>query len=593
MRQAWVTTAILAVVFAQAAKAVNFEQCLNNINQLTIEGKTDNHGHPVSPSSSNATAITFDLCVSQCGAGQEPFVWTVFSQQFSAWLLPWLALVSQLPFGSNDKLDNLNTMLLTLGSPTLAAYSLALTTLNGRWIASLFSDYRYPNVREAVQVLSSLQQSPLQVNTDEARLASLIVLRQNRKFWRKLLEGLNYTHTWSISAAASILWVVIAYVFTIIDYFSQSAQATINTNGGSVGSLWLWLLPVVVGWLQISPKCDSTRLVKAVDDANALSYIATSKSTPQRAGRKSEKHAFSLQFTKDNDLRKDERTTAPIHNYARSLPWVNSVMVVSGMFNNAFQRNRDHEPVTDTDWVNPNSRKRSQATAEQVENYCGSEPLPNSITSKSLPPRPTGRWGLDDNAISRMILASALALMLQWGTTGGAVVIVWFTPTVGLGCRSASYIVYGSISTLVWMMLLASSILTYYFTDTADSPTIPHSTNAVRPIRPTNYRIAGLLSIFLRRCGKFLAALNAGWIVAMGIIQFSSVFDRCYCNSSVFGLRKNAYNVITLTPDDAGSMRGAWICGFLLSGIPTLFYAGFIHLRVDPPLPTNHSNGET
>ena len=108
---------------------------------MTIDGKTDNHGNLLPPPTSNATAITYNLCISQCGAGQEPFQWAIFSQQFSSWLLPWLALVSQLPFGANDKLDNLESMLLTLGSPTLAAYSLALTVLNGRWIAQLFSNY--------------------------------------------------------------------------------------------------------------------------------------------------------------------------------------------------------------------------------------------------------------------------------------------------------------------------------------------------------------------------------------------------------------------------------------------------------------------
>jgi hypothetical protein len=146
---------------------------------MTLVGKTDNHGNPLDSSTANVTAITYDLCVEQCGAGQEPFQWTVFSQQFSSWLLPWLALVSQLPFGANDKCVNLESMLLTLGSPTLAAYSLSLTALNGRWIAQLFSNYRYPNVKNAVRILSSLQQSPLRVDTDDALLASLIMLPQN------------------------------------------------------------------------------------------------------------------------------------------------------------------------------------------------------------------------------------------------------------------------------------------------------------------------------------------------------------------------------------------------------------------------------
>ncbi|KAF8815081.1 hypothetical protein BYT27DRAFT_7249553 [Phlegmacium glaucopus] len=230
---------------------------------MTIDGKLDNHGRPLPASTNNATAITYNLCVSQCGADQESFQWSVFSQQFNAWLLPWLALISQLPFGANDITINLESMYLTVGSPTLAAYSLALTALNGRWIARRFWNYRDANVHSAVRVLSSLQQSPLRIS-DDAGLALLIILPQNDQWWQELGKSLQYTHTWSISSASSIAWVVIAYVFTLVDYFTQSAETNRNTSGGSVGTLWLWLLPIVFGWLHLSPKCDSTRLNEAL-----------------------------------------------------------------------------------------------------------------------------------------------------------------------------------------------------------------------------------------------------------------------------------------------------------------------------------------
>jgi hypothetical protein len=90
------------------------------------------------------------------------------------------------------------SMLLTVGSPTLAAYSLALTVLNGHWIAQRFSGVSYPNVRNAVKILSSLQQSPLQVNTDDSLLASLVVLHSNDEFWEELTEWLNFVHTWFV-----------------------------------------------------------------------------------------------------------------------------------------------------------------------------------------------------------------------------------------------------------------------------------------------------------------------------------------------------------------------------------------------------------
>ena len=404
---------------------------------MSIDGKTDNHGNPLSPPTSNATAITYDLCVSKCGAGQEPFQWTVFSQQFSSWLLPWLALISQLPFGANDTPDNLESMLLTLGSPTLAAYSLALTVLNGRWIAQLFSTYKYPNVKSAVRILSSLQQSALRVNTDvdDVLLSSLIMLPQNDQWWEELVVWLEYPHTWSISAATSIAWVIIAYVFTIIDYFSQDSRS-LYTNGpgvGSMGSLWLWLLPIVIGWLQLSPKCDSTRLHLAVDRANSIAYVAHQTSQPIKARNISGRRAINIARSELDEARLDESSTPPIYNYARFLPWVQAVIVVSDAFGIICERDHHHDPVDPgTQWRDRNSQGGDALTALQVGNY--SLPRPGSVYH-----RPRHRWGLDSSALFRVLIASALALNLQWGTTGAAIVMIWFTPTNGEHIVTISY----------------------------------------------------------------------------------------------------------------------------------------------------------
>ncbi|KAI3608193.1 hypothetical protein WG66_006613 [Moniliophthora roreri] len=109
---------------------------------------------------------------------------------------PYLALLSQLPFGAQDKLENLSSVLLTLGSPTLAAYSIAITILNGRWIARLFSSHSYPNTRNAIRILSSLQQAPLRVSLDPYLLSSLIILPENDEWWAELVVWIDYTHTW-------------------------------------------------------------------------------------------------------------------------------------------------------------------------------------------------------------------------------------------------------------------------------------------------------------------------------------------------------------------------------------------------------------
>jgi hypothetical protein len=394
---------------------------------MNITGKTDNHGNFLPEPTSNATAITYDLCVSQCGAGQEAFQWTIFSEQFCSWLLPWLALLSQLPFGANDKLDNLESMLLTLGSPALAAYSLALTVLNGRWITQLFSKYRYPNAKNAVRILSSLQQSPLRVDKDDVLLASLIMLPQNDEWWAELVVWLEYyPHTWSISAATSIAWVILAYIFTIIHYFTQYAQNSLKPSGdgvGSIGPLWLWLLSIVIGWLQLSPKCDSSRLHQAVDRANSVAHVANPNSQPIKAENVSRKRAIHLARSELDEARLDEHSTPPIYNYARFLPWVQSVIAVSDAFGIICERDHHHDPVDPgTEWQDRKSG--ISLTASQVVNY--SLPRPGSVYH-----HPRHKWGLDSSAVGRMFIASAVALILQWGTTGGAMIIVWFTSTMG------------------------------------------------------------------------------------------------------------------------------------------------------------------
>ncbi|KAG6906054.1 hypothetical protein DXG01_016115 [Tephrocybe rancida] len=522
---------LIILVSVPAALGVNFNQCLTDIQggKFGQSGGTDNHGREVAIS--NATAITYELCTRACGSAPEPFQWSVFSQEFSSWLLPWLALVSQLPFGSEDKLDNLTSMLLTVGSPTLAAYSLVLTVLNGRWIARRFSSYTFPNTHLAVRILSSLQQSPLHINTDYSLLSSLIVLPLNDDWWRDLKEGLEYTHTWSISAVTSIAWVIIAYLFTVIDSFIGDITVSINANGQGVGSLWIWLLPIVVGWLQISPKCDTTRLFKAVNGANKLAYVAMPDGRPIIANSLSSQRAITLRQGVEDPLYHDETCTIPIYNYARFLPWVQAVETVSDMFRSASQQAHFHRPVDrGMKWevgegyatgarVNPRNRI---GTCEQVDNYC----LPIGEPSKGH----KTVWGPD--VFSRVLIASSIALSLQWGTAGAAIVVVWFTPTTG------------------------------------------H--------RKT---LARWMAITVRRTGKILAAFNAVWVVVSCLFQFSNFFDRCYCNGSVLGQGVTSWIVITFIPDDLSSMKGAWIGGVALAAGSATLFVVFVNLFINPQLP--------
>lgn len=85
----------------------------------------------------------------------------------------------------------------------------------------------------------------------------------------------------------------IAFIFTVIDSFAKLGQ-DISDSVQSVGLIWLWLLPIVVGWL-LYPVCARSKLVYTLKQANKSAYVADSVSDPVLASsRKSELQAISV-----------------------------------------------------------------------------------------------------------------------------------------------------------------------------------------------------------------------------------------------------------------------------------------------------------
>lgn len=126
--------------------------------------------------------------------------------------------------------------------------------------------------------------------------------------------------------------------------------------------------------------------------------------------------------------------------------------------------------------------------------------------------------------------------------------------------------------------MVTSSVLAHYSS--------PHSTKEHHPsLIDASEHIAAHLSIFLRRTGKIIAACNAIWIVVACMFQFSNFYDRCYCNSSVFGRgAAAAYNVIQFTEEDLPGMRQAWTGGVVLALCVGFGFIGFLNTFLDPAL---------
>lgn len=130
------------------------------------------------------------------------------------------------------------------------------------------------------------------------------------------------------------------------------------------------------------------------------------------------------------------------------------------------------------------------------------------------------------------------------------------------------------MSTIVWAMLVISSILIHYATFVPPYMTHLRVNHQIRTL-------AVSVALFLRRAGKTLASINAIGLIFICIFQFSNGFDNCYCNSSKLGLGKLAYDVITLLPADAPAIIGAYIGGIVLAGGCAGTFIIWLYLYID------------
>ena len=173
-----------------------------------------------------------------------------------------------------------------------------------------------------------------------------------------------------------------------------------------------------------------------------------------------------------------------------------------------------------------------------------------------------------------VLWATVAALLLQWGTVGVSFFIGYWTPAVGLGCRSASYVLYGILGTLVWMCLVASTLTTQAVTLHAQKqhlkePSVDFSRHGNpgdgRLSRYTGLRTDSMLRAatnILRFCGKSLAFMNALWLISISVLEAAGGYDNCWCRSNYIGLGDAAWVVLFLGGDNlASAARLPWSTG--------------------------------
>ena len=169
-----------------------------------------------------------------------------------------------------------------------------------------------------------------------------------------------------------------------------------------------------------------------------------------------------------------------------------------------------------------------------------------------------------------MFKALIPALILQCGTTAAAIIIIVFTPTIGLGCRSLGYTIYGGTAILVLFLAITSTIFVRISETRTNSSTIIKG-------------FTKFIAITLRKVSHSLAFINAIGLILISCFQFSHFLDNCYCNASVIGRGTDSYIVVSLE-GWISTMRISRIAATVLSAVSMAVY--MIFLWVMNSLPT-------
>jgi len=331
-----------------------------------------------------------------------------------------------------------------------------------------------------------------------------------------------------------------------------------------------------VGWLIISPNCEASKLQNAIREAKKSLYTSQEDTSDNSfSSSNSDVRNGPLLFKQPGTtLLYDEACSPPVFNYARLFYWTSCVEQVVEVFRAASEEAESVKSIEDQP-----QRTRLEIESPGPAHLNAQLAMREEVIERCQYSVREGVWGR--GIFLRMAVASFMGLMLQWLTAGAAVVIAIYRDKIyysipRIGCRSGSYLLYALASSLSWFLLALSSVLAYYCDSTPprkerrlDSPDYPP------------HPFLRELAIALNMLGKLLCTLNALWIVCACMLHFSNTFNRCLCNSGIFGGRSAKDGFVVMISSER--TQYIWIYGTAMTLVSATVFVGFVWMKQRRP----------
>lgn len=453
----------------------------------------------------------------------------------------------------------------------LSTFSLMSTALNAQYtsttFAAKFSNGRTTShLRDAIEsaeyFLCNSQQSPIRIKEDQFRQLFEEDTERLRDRWLPLEQRLHNTRRqYTFSLFAQTFFAVVAWVLTIIGSYVTSLGQHSEALLLSSGTLWTWLVPVVLGWMAVGTQSRKNTVREAIQGEIIRGKSAPLKALEAESGFINPPLTHIYQALWSN-VQGDEACQGPAYNYARILTYPKlRDRVIS-----EFERKRDllgsGEARTD-----PSSSVQELQRNNTVQLETGSSPNIDEpyMTWKDVKASSDWKWNF--------IISNIIAIFLQWGVTGSAIVISYLTEVRGLGCRSGSYLLYGILATSAHVLLLISVFLSHHVMLIYQRERRTGATGATyRVPHSPKIKWIGRLAVLLRFFGKSIAIINAIWIILSSTFELIGFYESCWCTGTVLGLGNRAWVVLFVSGDKMREeAEASWIGGLALSLFTMVF----------------------
>ena len=453
-------------------------------------------------------------------------------------------------------------------------------------------DIRYPNSKLIPTALSAFHHVPIQIESRPPFLYSLIVLSKNNDFW-SCLAAASKTRRWSVPLVVTYILVVFSLFLAIADTTTSLSRST----GFGIACIWTFLLPLIIGWLHTGCEPEPSHLRNSLTAANQHAWVATR----ERDGPVQMKNTQAIEFARRPDInlaRKEELRPVPVFNYSRAFITPAIAELLLKMMKNAAANASRETPDSysagtrspslvgseEVD-INPASRV---ATANEVIEYCTrvlEQPERSSDSTTTLEERPSptvfddtprdhglvipSRWAPE--IWKRVLIASLLALGLQWGTTGAGIMVNYITPPIGLGCYSFSFLLYGILGTLSFFFLLASSILAHISRPVPGEATTPRS---------RTFQNVG--AVVCRWIGKGFGVVSGIGILFACFLQIAGLLENCFCGSMAFDKGRTIVISAGLNFTPTSQIMLSWIAGLSTAFITSILFSFSLYMAIPP-----------